>query len=685
MQRFTLILISLILPATLLTSVPVGAVKASDWNAGNIINDKIFTDKKAMTVTEIRLWLNAHVGSCDYYGKKASELGGGIDYNGNGVVSRAEYGKTKGNPAPFTCLNKYYEVPKTSPGPGVPASNYGKSTIPTGAKSAARLIYDAAQAYNISPKVLLVKLGTESAGPLTSDTWPFKRQYTYAMGAHCPDSGPGGSANCDSDYAGFSLQMREAAKLLRWYLDSMTQSWWSYKKPYASNYIQWTVASSCGGKNVYIANKATAALYTYTPYQPNSASLNSYPGTGNSCSSYGNRNFWYVFSNWFGSTQSKIEFKRMSTPRWMQLNTATQKIDPFTKEALNNSLTDGQQVFFRDKITIGGTVYLRTEHDSKLWLDRVVPISKLDEVDISYGSLKYPRWMQTTENLYKINPRTKQKTKTLIRAGTLLYFPTKTSVGGSTYLRSQADTTNNVSAVIPLSSAATGAPPEYVGFGYPRWMIATKDTKTYDLRYPGIPAPSIAAGSRIYFDYKTNINGNLYVSQGQPGVDTYTGTPYAHLRNIDDSDFRSMKNQRAYELLNDVNKYDVSMNTSLPSTFTAGTQIYFQTRFTLNGTVYLRSARDGVNKTPAAIPIDELSPVDVTFDDMVAPRRMNVAMNVKKLDPVTLTKLDTTIRAGSSVSFSQKIRIDDTLYLRSTFDAERGHYKVIPYASLEEL
>lgn len=290
------------------------AAYASDWRAGNIIDDQPFTNPSAMSVSQIQTWLDVKLKYCDPQGTLASELSGGIDYNSDGVVTRAEYGRTMGNPAPFTCLNNYYEVPKTQPGPNLPASNYGKTTIPTGAKSAAQLIYDAAQAYNISPKVLLVKLGTESPGPLTSDTWPFKVQYKYAMGARCPDSGPGGSANCDTDYAGFSLQMREAAKLLRWYLDNMQESWWSYKKPYATNHILWNVVETgCGGKDVYIQNKATAALYTYTPYQPNTAALNNLYGTGDGCSAYGNRNFWRVYTDWFGSTKSPKAIKSASS------------------------------------------------------------------------------------------------------------------------------------------------------------------------------------------------------------------------------------------------------------------------------------------------------------------------------------------------------------------------------------
>jgi len=279
------------------------ALTGSDWRAGNIIDDATFTDKNSMSVADIQSFLDRQVGTgtygriagqCDTNGQAQSELGGG---------TRAEYGASVGSPAPFTCLKDYYEVPKTAPGPGMPANNYGGQPIPNGAVSAAQLIWNAAQSYNISPKVLLVKLHTESAGPLTTDDWPTLSQYKYAMGAHCPDSGPNGSANCDTNYAGFSIQISEAAALMRYYLDNMGQSWWPYKKPYVINSILWNVSqSNCGAGNVYIETYATAALYTYTPYQPNQAALDNLYGTGDGCSAYGNRNFWRAFNGLFGST-----------------------------------------------------------------------------------------------------------------------------------------------------------------------------------------------------------------------------------------------------------------------------------------------------------------------------------------------------------------------------------------------
>ncbi|MGV9002169.1 MAG: hypothetical protein ACOH18_04440 [Candidatus Saccharimonadaceae bacterium] len=303
-----------LLPAIFILSFIVGlvpnqsvnAVSATDWSAGRIADDIVFQNSNEMSIASIQAFLQSKLPSCDIRGERVSELGGG---------TRAQYGAANGNPAPFTCLTNYYEVPKTTPGTGVPVNNYGQynsdgsTFIPAGAKSAAEIIKNVAIKYQLNPKVLIVKLATESPGPLTSDSWPFQRQYLYAMGSHCPDSGPNGSANCDANYSGFSLQMDSAGSLIRGYLDNMTQPWWTYKKPFQTNYVLWQVTErNCGGSNLYLQTKATAALYTYTPYQPNSAALNNMYGTGDTCSAYGNRNFWRVWNDWFGSTLDKVQY-----------------------------------------------------------------------------------------------------------------------------------------------------------------------------------------------------------------------------------------------------------------------------------------------------------------------------------------------------------------------------------------
>lgn len=277
---------------------PSTAVTANDWQAGNIVNDFLFTHSDDMSVADIQAFLNSINPSCDTNGTQPATEYGRSD------LTHAQYAAMKGwHGPPYICLKDYYEVPKFTPGDYIPANNYSGS-IPSGAISAAQIIYDSAKRNNINPKTILVKIATESAGPLTTDKWPLQKQYTYAMGSHCPDSGPGGSANCDRNYAGFSMQVESGAALMRWYLDNMEKPWWTYKKPFQVNSILWNVVQTgCGAGDVYVGTKATAALYTYTPYQPNQAALNNMYGTGDRCSAYGNRNFWRVWNDWFGSTQ----------------------------------------------------------------------------------------------------------------------------------------------------------------------------------------------------------------------------------------------------------------------------------------------------------------------------------------------------------------------------------------------
>jgi hypothetical protein len=293
----SVVILLISLATTLTTTQPrASAVSANDWQAGNIIDDSIFTNANSMSVEQIQAFLNAQVPNCDTNGTLPA-----TDY-GRSDLTHAQYAALKGWAAPpYVCLRNYYEVPKTSPGAGLPDNSYshGGGSFPGGV-SAAQLILNAAQQYQISPKVLLVKIRGESAGPLTGDSWPLRSQYTYAMGAHCPDSGPNNSANCDPNYSGFSIQISEAAALLRYYLDSMSQPWWPYKKVGINN-ILYSPNASCGSSNVTVVTQSTAALYTYTPYQPNAAALAAGYGTA-PCGAYGNRNFWLYFNEWFGST-----------------------------------------------------------------------------------------------------------------------------------------------------------------------------------------------------------------------------------------------------------------------------------------------------------------------------------------------------------------------------------------------
>ncbi|MBQ3325638.1 RICIN domain-containing protein [Candidatus Saccharibacteria bacterium] len=158
-------------------------------------------------------------------------------------------------------------------------------------ESAAHIIWQAAQDYHINPKVLIVLLEKEQG--LVTDTWPNSDlQYRSATGYGCPDHG-----DCNADYYGFKNQIRNAAELYRWILDNGSKYY-----PVGYNNILYNPDSGCGSSTVYVANRATAALYQYTPYQPNGAVLDASVGQVVGCGAYGNLNFYYYFTEWFGDT-----------------------------------------------------------------------------------------------------------------------------------------------------------------------------------------------------------------------------------------------------------------------------------------------------------------------------------------------------------------------------------------------
>lgn len=260
----------------------VSAVSGDSWRPGNIIDDAVFFNKNGMSVTEIQSFLNTMNPACDTWGTEKSELGGG---------TRAQYGASRGYPAPFVCLKNYMENPNTKENNLLTASGVN------GGIGAAQIIKNASDTYNINPKVLLVTIQKESS--MVTDSWPLRVQYDAIMGFDCPDSGPGNSANCNSAYAGFYNQINLAARQFKIYADSPQN--YRYKSGQTVN-IQFNPNYSCGSTPVFIENQATAGLYNYTPYQPNQAALNNLYGHGDGCSAYGNRNFWRMFNEWFGRT-----------------------------------------------------------------------------------------------------------------------------------------------------------------------------------------------------------------------------------------------------------------------------------------------------------------------------------------------------------------------------------------------
>lgn len=261
--------------------IPVAAatgLPSAGFKAGYIISDANMYDGASMTSAQVQTFLNQQVARCTI-GDNGREPGTPV--MGSTVASN--------------CL-KNLKIKTQSRA----ANAYCKAYTGASSESAAQIIAKVGAACGVSPKVLLVRLQLEQS--LVLDTWPTVRQYSFAMGWNCPDSGPGNSANCNNGSAGFLDQVYGSAWQVKRYKALPNE--YRYKA-YRTNSIQWHPNAGCGTSNVYIENVATAALYIYTPYRPNQAALNAgWSAASDACATYGNRNFYQYYKAWFGAPNS---------------------------------------------------------------------------------------------------------------------------------------------------------------------------------------------------------------------------------------------------------------------------------------------------------------------------------------------------------------------------------------------
>lgn len=234
------------------------AADARNFDAGNIISDANFYDGDAMSAAQVQSFMQVRRPDCA---------------------------------AGYTCLPQYAQAT-----PAMAANRYCSAMPGQGSESAASIVARIGLACNVSPRVLLVLLEKEQS--LVTHRSPSGTRYSSATGFACPDTAP-----CDSSYGGFFYQVYYAARQFQVYRAFPA----SYNhQPAAWNNILFHPNAACGTSRVYVANQATAGLYNYTPYQPNAAALGNLYGTGDSCSAYGNRNFWRIFSDWFGDPRGPL-------------------------------------------------------------------------------------------------------------------------------------------------------------------------------------------------------------------------------------------------------------------------------------------------------------------------------------------------------------------------------------------
>jgi LysM repeat protein len=265
----------------------------SAFDPGNLISDAEFFRSASMSVQEIQSFLEQRNPSCR-----------------EGFVCMKDYTETTFSRDQTVLCNAYEG-----------AEN----------ETAAQILHKVSAACGVSVEALLVLIQKEQS--LITLSAPSTIRFERATGYACPDTAP-----CDSQFFGFYNQVYNAARQFKRYSNPPgTSRFFTWFPVGQTVQVRLHPNAACGTRPVAIKNQATAGLYYYTPYTPNDIALVNLASVGDSCSAYGNRNFWRVYNYWFNPNK---DFRTMATTR----NGVTMVVDRDGTIATTTNLTTWQRI-----------------------------------------------------------------------------------------------------------------------------------------------------------------------------------------------------------------------------------------------------------------------------------------------------------------------------------------------------
>ena len=265
----------------------------SAFDPGNLISDEEFFRSASMTVDEIQAFLEQRNPDCR-----------------DGFVCMKDFTETTFSRDQTVLCNAYEG-----------AEN----------ETAAQILHKVSAACGVSVQALLVLIQKEQS--LVTLSAPSTIRFERATGYACPDTAP-----CNSQFFGFYNQVYNAAKQFKRYSNPPgTSRFFTWFPVGQSTQVRLHPNAACGTRPVTMKNQATAGLHYYTPYTPNDIALVNLASVGDSCSAYGNRNFWRVYNYWFNPTK---DFRTKATTR----DGVTMVVDRDGTIATSSNLTSWQRI-----------------------------------------------------------------------------------------------------------------------------------------------------------------------------------------------------------------------------------------------------------------------------------------------------------------------------------------------------
>jgi hypothetical protein len=626
---------------------PTSAANASDFNPGYIIDDYVFYNSNAMNADQIQNFLNSKVPVCDTQGTGPSGYGN----------TRAQYAASKGwHGPPYTCLRDYKQnTPQMEAASGLCGALSAKSN-----STSAQIIRDVAAACGINPQVLVILLEKEQS--LVTDVWPLNIQLKNATGFACPDTAP-----CNPQYEGFFYQVYYAArqfKIYQAYPDS-----YNYRAGRSNNIYWHPDMARCGSSSVYIQNQATAALYIYTPYRPNQAALNNLYGTGDGCSSYGNRNFWRIFTDWFGST--KVSFTSFDDPRWMQIKNVTDKTHIPTNQLRGENIQPGLQLFFVDRIYANNRWYARTEFDRNNNNLNGIPIDDLQEVPISSIT---PKWASIDSLTNKYDPIRRKTHDSIEAKNHAVKIVDKITINSVEYYRTEFDKSINQTKFIP---ATTLVDFKFYDFFKPRSMVTRNNTPKYNVQ-TGEIVSQIPANTVLFLNKKITASGIFYAQATEDNSTSYA-VKASDLKEMDSSAFIPFDNPRWMQIKIDTDKTHLDTNTLYGQDIKPGLQLFFVDKIFTNNQWYARTEFDKKYNNLDGIPFSDIEDISTIA---IEPKWMSIESNTNKMDPFRRKSYDFINGKDHAIKVVDKVTINNTEYYRTEYDQSGNRMHFIPASDL---
>lgn len=539
--------------------------------------------------------------------------------------------------------------------------------------TAAHIIYQAAQDYRINPQVLLVLLEKEQS--LVTDTFPHSQQYRSATGYGCPDT-----AACSSEYYGLKNQIRNAAALFRTVLNG---GWTNY--PLGNNYVQYNPSASCGGSVVNIRNLATSALYRYTPYQPNAATLS---GWSDGCNAYGNLNFYKLFEDWFGGIiDSRAEWQDMQLSRVMSVKTPTLIIDADNRNTSGVWLEVGENYYFTRKTTVfwGGELQTCLQRKIDEGTNQCILINRLSDIDIEEMSIsfsgvrdyKVKKWTCIVD-LRKLDAKCGEKSYSI---GETVSIQKKIIINNEEYLM-----INNDYGVL---KSRTELALSYEKFG-PVLMKLKKHSYKYEAEESQIVQDlNVDMGGVISIMDKVIIDGKTFYRTTH---DYNNGSDYVILASDFTSDiFKPFLYPRNLELIEDTNSINLD-NGQVCYSYKKNSISKYVKKIDYSDEIYYQNENE--DGTHCVLKAASLRETDYNFSekdsangfiDFLNPRYLKASKDMYMIDIKTGKTCDELINENNIQKYNSKIRVKNIVFYRTEYNTNINSSCATPASNLLEI